>query len=354
MPSTRWNSPRSPDPVQLCLPARFILRLAATLIASSLWSAAFSTSLINKDDAWFKSGDGKSTTRNILSWQSENGSWPKNQDTASKPFKGDREKLKGTFDNGATTDELRFLAKAIDATGDKNCEEAFLAGFDCILKSQYPNGGFPQYYPLSEHYHRHITFNDNCMVRLLEFLRETTTDKTYAFLDLRRRTAAARAFDRGIDCIVKCQIIVDGKPTVWCAQHDEVTLAPADARAYELKSLSGSESAGILCLLMSLEKPSRDVVRCVNAGAAWFEAVKIEGLRFERADGKRNLIKDTSAPPLWARFYDIESGRPFFCDRDGVKKFKLDEIGEERRNGYAWYGNWGSQVAKAHSRWRYR
>lgn len=335
-------------------PSIFFLRLAAFLTATSLWSAAFSTGLIKKPDAWFASGEGKATTANILSWQSVGGSWPKNQDTTQKPFKGDREKLQGTFDNGATTDELRFLARAFNATGDKGCEAAFLAGFDCILKSQYPNGGFPQYYPLSKQYHRHITFNDNSMVRLLEFLRETTTNKTYAFLDLPRRTAAAKAFNRGIDCIVKCQIAVDGKPTVLCAQHDEVTLAPADARAYELKSLSGSESAGILRLLMSLEKPSPEIVRSIKAGVAWFDSAKIEGIRIEKINGDRKMIKDSSAPPLWARFYEIETQRPYFCDRDGVKKYNISEIGAERRNGYAWYGNWGANVAKDYSTWSFR
>ncbi len=36
------------------------------------------------------------------------GGWPKNEDTTEKPFEGDRTKLKATYDNGATTDELRF------------------------------------------------------------------------------------------------------------------------------------------------------------------------------------------------------------------------------------------------------
>ena len=259
-----------------------------------------------------------------------------------------------TFDNGATTDELRYLAKAYNATADESCLTAFLAGFDVILKSQYPNGGFPQYYPLSKAYHRHITFNDNSMVRILGFLRDTTTDRGYAFLDPTRKAAASRAFDRGIDCIVKCQIIVDGKPTAWCAQHDEITLAPADARAYELKSLSGAESAGILHLLMSLEKPSPDVIRSVNAGVAWFDSAKIEGIRIEKVDGDRKVIKDRSAPPLWARFYEIETQKPYFCDRDGVRKYSLEDIGRERRNGYAWFGNWGGKVARDHSKWKFR
>jgi pectin methylesterase-like acyl-CoA thioesterase len=50
---------------------------------------------------------------------------------------------------------------------------------------------------------------------------------------------------------------------------DEVTLAPAKARTYEHPSLSGSESVGILGFLMSIPRPSRDVLAAVDAGVGW-------------------------------------------------------------------------------------
>ena len=40
-----------------------------------------------------------------------------------------------------------------------------------------------------------------------------------------------------------------------------------------------------------------------------------------------------------------------FVGRDGVKKWKLSEIEEERRNGYGWAGNWGEQVLNAYPEW---
>jgi len=139
---------------------------------------------------------------------------------------------------------------------------------------------------------------------------------------------------------------------VWCAQHDEVDYRPRSGRAYELASLSGAESVGILRLLMSLERPNLEVIRAIKAGAEWFEAAKLTGLRVEKADGDRRVVPDPEAPPLWARFYEIESGRPFFCGRDGVKKYALAEIESERRNGYAWYGEWGRAVAKEFAQWK--
>ena len=323
------------------------------LAALASLAHAFPENLLRKPDDWFKTDEGKSAVANVLSWQAESGSWPKNQDNAKKPFAGKKKKT-GTFDNKSTTDELRFLARAFAATGDAASRDAFLLGFDHIIAAQFPNGGWPQYFPLNKDYSRHITFNDNTMVRLLEFLRETSTDPRYDFIGNDRKAAARKAFDRGIDCIVKCQVVRDGAATVWCAQHDEVTLKPAKARSYELESLSGSESAGIVRFLMTLENPSPEAVRAVKAAVAWFETSKVEGIRLEKIGGVRTAVDDPKAPVLWARFYDLETNKPFFCDRDGVKKWNYNEIGRERRNGYSWLGNWGESVLREYGKWKHR
>ena len=325
----------------------------ALLAALSSLAQAFPEELLRKPDDWFRSDEGKTAVANVLSWQAESGSWPKNQDHAAKPRTGKREKT-GTFDNSSTTDELRFLARAFEATADPACRDAFLKGYDHVLEAQFPNGGWPQYFPLSKQYHRHITFNDNTMVRLLEFLREASSDRRYDFIGNERKAAARKAFDAGIACILKCQVVLNGKTTVWCAQHDEITLKPASARSYELASLSGSESAGIVRFLMSLEKPSPEVVRAVKSAVEWFASSKIEGIRVEKINGVRTVVEDRKAPALWARFYDLETNRPFFCDRDGVKRWNYNDIGAERRNGYAWLGNWGDSVLREFAKWKHR
>jgi PelA/Pel-15E family pectate lyase len=322
-------------------------------LALATFARAFPGDLLKKSDDWFRSDAGRTAVENVISWQAESGSWPKNQDNARKRNSGSQQET-GTFDNGSTTDELRFLARAFAATDDASARKAFLRGYDHILDAQYRNGGWPQYFPPGKQYHRHITFNDNTMVRLLEFLRETARDERYEFIGDARRKSARRAFDRGIECILECQVVREGKLTVWCAQHDETTLKPAMARSYELESLSGSESAGIVRFLMSLEKPSPEVVRAVKAAVAWFEASGLRGIRIEKIDGVRTAVEDAKAPVLWARFYDIETNRPFFCDRDGVKKWHFNEIGRERRNGYAWFGGWGESVLKEYAKWSHR
>jgi pectate lyase len=272
-------------------------------------------------------------------------------DTTAAPYRGDRKKLRPTFDNGATTDELRFLARAYNVTHDQRYRDAFDKGLRYILQAQYPSGGWPQFHLPPKSYHRHITFNDDAMVRLMEFLREVYRSDVYRFVGDRDRKAARRAFDRGIACILRCQVRVGGKLTAWCAQHDAEDYRPRPGRSYELVSLSGAESVGIVRLLMSLEDPSPEVVRAVEVAVEWFRAARLTGLRVEvRKDPRsptgrdRVVVKDPAAPPLWARFYEIGTNRPIFADRDGVKKYSLAEIGHERRNGYAWLGAWPGRL----------
>jgi PelA/Pel-15E family pectate lyase len=337
------------------------LFIVFALVISIGYSAERTThSLLTNTDAWFRSEEGLRVTANILSFQSAEGSWPKNTNVTRARFAGERSELHGTFDNSATTDELRFLARAYNATQSKDCQLGFQKGLDHILKAQYPTGGWPQYYPPPKSYHRHITFNDNAMVRLMEFLREVANHPGFKFVGQERREAARKSFEAGVQCILKCQIRVGGKLTAWCAQHDELDYKPRPGRTFELASISGAESVGILRLLMSLENPSPEIIGAVEAGIAWLDSVKLAGIREVKENQPESpkgwnkvMVESPSSPPLWARFYEIETNKPLFADRDGIPKYNLADIGYERRNGYAWYGDWpASLLAKDLPAWR--
>jgi PelA/Pel-15E family pectate lyase len=143
-------------------------------------------------------------------------------------------------------------------------------------------------------------------------------------------------------------VLVDGRRTAWCAQHDERTFAPAAARAFEPVSLSGSETAGLVRFLMTVEQPSTEVVDAVNAAVTWLDSVKLAGLRVatvQTPEGPdRVVVEDAAASPLWARFYEIGTNRPIFTGRDGMVRFGYAEIERERRVGYAYYGNWPARL----------
>ncbi len=229
------------------------------------------------------------------------------------------------------------------------------------MQAQYDNGGWPQYHPHARDYHRHITFNDNAMIGVMSLFRDLSLGQSeYDFVDEKTRRKAAEAVNRGINCILKCQVVVKGKKTVWCAQHDEKTLAPRPARTYELASLSGSESVNIVRFLIGINDPTEEVTAAVDGAVAWFETAKILGIRLERVQDPskpsardRVVVQDSAAPPMWGRFYEIESNRPFFCSRDGVPKYQLSEISHERRNGYSWLGTYAeSLLNKEYPAWQ--
>ena len=329
-----------------------ISALAVAVCLTSVSRGASWRDYRKKPDDWFRGREGLTVAKNILSWQAPRGDWPKNLDTMSKPYSGDRRKLRGTFDNGATTGELRFLAKAFVATKSKACGLAVTKGLDHILTAQYPTGGWPQSSPPGRGYPKHITFNDNAMVRIMELLRDVAESDGFTFAGPDRRRKARLAFNRGIACILKCQIRVGGKLTAWCAQHDEQNYKPRPARTYEHISISGSESVGIVRLLMSLDNPGKEIVAAVHGAMAWFESARITGIRYVKIDGDKKVVKDPKARPIWARFYEIKTNRPIFSGRDGVIKYDVSQIEHERRNGYAWYGSWPASLAKPYAEWK--
>jgi PelA/Pel-15E family pectate lyase len=302
---------------------------------------------------WYATDEATRIADQLLLYQHDNGGWPKNLDMArmlTEREKSEVARAKAdtdtTIDNGATYTQLAYLAKLVAAKNLDRHKAAFLKGLDFLCAMQYENGGFPQFFPLRKDYSRHITFNDDAMIGALRLMRDIAEkNPDYTFVDEERRVKAGKAIEKGIACILKTQIVVNGKKTVWCAQHDEVTFAPAGARKYELPSLSGSESVGIVEFLMDRKNPSPEIVAAIEGAIAWFRVSKIDGIRWlQRAKGdavpngiEHYLMKDEKAPPLWARFYQIETNRPIFVGRDGVIRYSVMEIEAERRNGYQWY-----------------
>jgi PelA/Pel-15E family pectate lyase len=307
--------------------------------------------VLKRDAAWYGSDDARRIAENVLLYQRATGGWPKNIDMASvlsadakAILVKQKAEIDSTIDNGATFTQLKYLARVYGAQPDDRYKQAFVNGVEYLLKAQYANGGWPQFYPLHHGYYTHITYNDDAMAGVLELLRDIAKKKSaYPFVDAALRVRAAAAVERGIECILKTQVVVDGKLTVWCAQHDEVTFKPAAARAFEPISLSGLESVGIVRFLMKIEHPSQRVTNAVESAIAWFEKTKLNGFRWQEtptANGfDRELVRDANSGPLWARFYEIGTNRPIFAGRDSVIHYDVSQIEAERRNDYRWYTN---------------
>ncbi len=342
---------------------------AGTVLESD-WKYVVRGQCSDQSSSWWSSDEAIRIAENVLLFQREIGGWPKNtnmqmelSDTQKDSLLEVKEENTGcTIDNGAVDYELTYLSKvykAISDTGDNaEIKAGFLLGIEYLLEAQYDNGGWPQFYPLKGGYPDCITYNDDAMVNVMDILNHVfESDGTYSITAPDSTIEKAEnAYNKGVDCILNTQYCQKGVLTVWCAQHDEETLLPVKARDYELASLSGQESAEIIKLLMSLDNPDKEIKRAVYGGAVWYDENRIEGQSLEsftNDDGLEDLhiVYDESASDMWARFYTLDYNIPFFCSRDGVKKYSIAEISYERRNGYSWYNTSGFDVVSDFNSW---
>lgn len=317
-------------------------------------------------DEWYGSAESKKVAENVLLYQRNIGGWPKNTPFHKPLTEAEKAKVNNDkghndaiFDNSATTTEMKFMARMYNKTKNQAYKDSFNGGLKFILDAQYENGGWPMFFPLRKGYYTHITYNDNAIVNILELLRDISNKKPLFALvsDSSMIEKSLSAYNKGIACILKTQIIVNGKPTVWCAQHDENTFLPAKARSYELPSFSGAESAGIIKLLMQTPDPSPEIMRSVKGAIEWLDAHRIKNTRWDSFTNKdglkdRRIISDPKAGDMWARFYDPDTELPYVCDRDGIKKKTIEEIGYERRNGYSWYTTEPQEVLDKYPSWK--
>ena len=347
---------------------------------------------MNKTADWYASADAVRIATNVVSYQVPDGGWSKNIAMAARPRhpgnRYDTDNLNrypdpadfdkpvdehwhylATLDNDATTTQIIFLARVTSAllaahrsADAEPFRAAVLRGVEYLLSSQYPNGGWPQVWPLEGGYHDAITINDDAMLHAIEVLHdagagEATGDYSYLPAALRHRAAAAA--DRGIECLLRLQVEENGKRTAWAQQYDALTLAPTSARNYEMPALSSGESVTIVEFFMHLAQPTPEEIASVRAAAAWFTATEIYGVRYGSGDFRtdrinpdgRRLVAAPGAGPIWSRYYQIGTDKPIFGDRDKTIHDDVNELSHERRNGYSWYNSAGVAMLEEYKTW---
>ena len=305
----------------------------------------------------------------VLLFQNPDGGWPKNVgwnsfETLREAKEGFKKfpKRKSTIDNSATYTQIRELTAAYTKTNNSNYRDAARRGLEFILRDQRPSGGWRGSDVDA------ITFNDDAMIGVMRLLKEITQEQSkFRWVKPAERERCRQALARALRVVLDCQIVVDGKKTAWCQQHDHKTLKPVKARSYELPSISGGESVKIVRFLMEQERPNAEIVAAVEEAVAWFRRSAINGIRIERfdidpvKDGNKvieqdvRVVRDTNAKPVWARFYEVDTNRPFFCNRDGIKVYTLAEVTLERRTGYSWYNDAPARLLEEnYPKWRKR
>jgi len=306
---------------------------------------------------------------NMLAFQTADGAWPKNMDWQRVYTPTELEKLRkkwsarpgGTLDNRTTWTHIHYLAEVYQQTGLQRYADAARRGLLWIVAHQNAQSGGWAGADVDA-----ITFNDGVMVGALRALHEAATDKPlYGFLDEKTRSQIAASYERGLRCVLRCQVRVGERLTAWGQQHSHETFQPVWARAFEPPAITPCESVGVVRFLMELDNPPPEVVRAVDAAVAWMDRVKIAGLRVERVPAEpvqwpRRYcdfdvveVKDPNAPPIWTRMYDPETERPIFCTREREITSDFTKLSRERRTGYGFHGDWPAKlIAEEYPAWK--
>jgi PelA/Pel-15E family pectate lyase len=302
---------------------------------------------------WFGSAEARRLAESVLSFQTPSGGWSKRVDLSQGPRRrgqsyyseNDRWSYIATIDNDATTSELRFIAQVDARRSDPRLERAFDRGLDYLIAAQFPNGCWPQIYPLAGGYHDASTFNDDAIVNALRLLGDVAAG-SFPFVPADRRRAAQHAVDRGTDCIVAAQVTVRGRRAIWPQQCDPLTFEPVPARSYELSGLAGRESASVTRYLMSLPHPEPRVVAAVLGAVDWFREHALRGFTYD----DQVLRPVAGGGPLWARLTEASTERPIFSNRDGLKLYDWNKL-VDRRRGYGWFGTEPAAVLADYPSW---
>lgn len=332
---------------------------------------------LDRPDAWYATTEARSIADAIVSFQTPAGGWSKNQDRRiarlpGQRFANDAETMDqnpanfdapadrfwtfvGTLDNGATTTEMRFLAKVAahspGAEGDA-WRASIIRGVNYLLNAQYPNGGWPQNWPLEGGFHDSVTFNDNAVAEAAMILRDVAKGENgFGFVPVELEGKAHEATKRAIEVILAAQVRYGGRVTGWPQQVEPLRLVPTSARNYEPRSVASGETTDILLFLMDEPDPSPEIQAAIRSGVAWLEAVKVHDKSFEMTPEGRKLIDKPGAGPIWSRNYDIVTGQPIFGDRDQTIHDDVNGISLGRRNGYSWWISSPQKALDAYALW---
>ena len=180
-----------------------------------------------------------------------------------------------TFDDRVTQDAARFLLRYYNLTLEAAYRKPVRRALNFVLESQYPNGAWPQRYPLRDDYAHdgfpdytsYYTLNDGATQANIELLLEaweTLGDPTYY-------EAALHA----VDALVEMQGPED--QGCWAEQYGP-DMQPIAARTHEPAGYVVRESIGVLQILGRFYLMTGDtryldpIPRCL----AWFDRINRE------------------------------------------------------------------------------
>lgn len=270
----------------------------------------------------------------IVALQNEDGGFqvlPDNYEMSQKGTGlGSMKDVSSVF-NGATTSELKYLAKYITANKpeDSKYQDAFVKGIKYLLTTQRDNGGWSMNPGSGSGFNANIEVGNKAMTEVLTLLSDIAilNNQDYVFARKAMNVDEIKsAVEKGNDFIVKSQISNNNKKSGWATQYDKsgnVTMG----HTYERESVSSYTTKDVIDYLMTIHNPSQDIKDAVESAYSWLKDVKI-------ADKEQKVVKDTSmnngfdvylvdGSGTWASNYvydkATDSYRPLYSDVDPTR-----------------------------------
>ena len=270
----------------------------------------------------------------IVALQNEDGGFqvlPDNYEMSQKETGLGSMKDVSSVYNGATTSELKYLAKYITANKpeDSKYQDAFVKGIKYLLTTQRDNGGWSMNPGSGSGFNANIEVGNKAMTEVLTLLSDIAilNNQYYVFARKAMNVDEIKsAVEKGNDFIVKSQISNNNKKSGWATQYDKsgnVTMG----HTYERESVSSYTTKDVIDYLMTIHNPSQDIKDAVESAYSWLKDVKI-------ADKEQEVVKDTSmnngfdvylvdGSGTWASNYVYDkandSYRPLYSDVDPTR-----------------------------------
>ena len=270
----------------------------------------------------------------IVALQNEDGGFqvlPDNYEMSQKETGLGSMKDVSSVYNGATTAELKYLAKYITANKpeDSKYQDAFVKGIKYLLTTQHDNGGWSMNPGSESGFNANIEVGNKAMTEVLTLLSDIAilNNQDYVFARKAMNVEEIKsAVEKGNDFIVKSQISNNNKKSGWATQYDKsgnVTMG----HTYERESVSSYTTKDVIDYLMTIHNPSQDIKDAVESAYSWLKDVKI-------ADKEQKVVKDTSmnngfdvylvdGSGTWASNYvydkATDSYRPLYSDVDPTR-----------------------------------
>lgn len=270
----------------------------------------------------------------IVALQNEDGGFqvlPDNYEMSQKETGLGSMKDVSSVYNGATTSELKYLAKYITANKpeDSKYQDAFVKGIKYLLTTQHNNGGWSMNPGSGSGFNANIEVGNKAMTEVLTLLSDIAilNNQDYVFARKAMNVDEIKsAVQKGNDFIVKSQVSNNNKKSGWATQYDKVGNVTM-GHTYERESVSSYTTKDVIDYLMTIHNPSQDIKDAVESAYSWLKDVKI-------ADKEQEVVKDTSmnngfdvylvdGSGTWASNYvydkATDSYRPLYSDVDPTR-----------------------------------